>query len=558
MQMVLLGAIVSPLSDCVGRWEEALGGHPDTGFKDYIIEGLKQGFRIGFDYLHQTCVAAKDNLPSVAIHPRVVQEYLDKECRAGRVVGPLPKGSIPGLQVSPFGVIPKGHVPGKWRLIVDLSHPEGRSVNDGISSQWSSLTYVSIDQVVQAVTKLGQGTMMAKLDIRSAYRIIPVHPHDRRLLGMCWRGQEYVDCVLPFGLRSAPKIFNSVADALQWVVIHGGVKWLFHYLDDFLCLGAPGSGECHQSLASVLRVCEELNVPVAAEKTEGPATTLTFLGIEFDTAAMQLRLPKEKLDRLKSTVANWLGRKACTKRELQSLAGLLQHACTVVRPGRSFLRRVFETITYVKRPHHRVRLNMGMRSDLAWWNAFLEQWNGVSMLWDVQKASPDHRVFSDASGSWGCGAFWQDRWCQLQWNACFRDEDIAVKELVPVLVASALWGHNWRGKVVLFVSDNAAVVSILNSGYSRDKTLMHLLRCLFFMAASFNFWYSASHIPGKLNIAADAISRNRESTLFEVMPSINRSPSIIPQMLIQLLAPNGPDWTSQSWARQFNNSIVWH
>ena len=146
----------------------------------------------------------------------------------------------------------------------------------------------------------------------------------------------------------------------------------------------------------------------------------------------------------------------------------------------------------------------------------------------------------------------------VEWNACFRDEDIAVKELVPVLVASALWGHNWRGKVVLFVLDNAAVVSILNSGYSRDKTLMHLLRCLFFMAASFNFWYSASHIPGKLNIAADAISRNRESTLFEVMPTINRSPSIIPQMLIQLLAPNGPDWTSQSWARQFNNSIVWH
>ena len=80
---------------------------------------------------------AHDNLPSVVSHPAVVQEYLEKECSLGRMVGPLPIGSTPGLQISPFGVIPKGHTPGKWRLIVDLSHPEGRSVNDGISKGYS-------------------------------------------------------------------------------------------------------------------------------------------------------------------------------------------------------------------------------------------------------------------------------------------------------------------------------------------------------------------------------------------------------------------------------------
>ena len=249
------------------------------------------------------------------------------------MVGPSPRGSIPNLQVSPFGVIRKGHIPEKWRLILDLSHPEGNSVNDGISSQWSSLAYVSIDHVVQAVVRLGRNTLMAKRDIRIAYRIIPVHLQDRPLLGMQWRSQEFVDCVLPFGLRSAPKIFNSVADALQWVVGQRGVRWLLHYLDDFLCLGAVHSDECHQALAWLLAVCTELNVPVATEKTEGPSTTL---GIEFDTATIQLRLPAEKPTQLKQTIENWLGRKACTKRELQSLAGLLQHACKVVRPGRSF------------------------------------------------------------------------------------------------------------------------------------------------------------------------------------------------------------------------------
>ena len=94
-------------------------------------------------------------------HPAVVQEYLEKECRLGRMVGPLPKGSTPGLQISPFGVIPKGHILGKWRLIVDLSHHEGRSVNDGISKEQSSLAYVSVDHIVQVILRLGRGTQMA-------------------------------------------------------------------------------------------------------------------------------------------------------------------------------------------------------------------------------------------------------------------------------------------------------------------------------------------------------------------------------------------------------------
>ena len=213
--MSMLETIVSPLSDALEAWAMAMAEHPDSQFKNYIVEGLRRGFRIGFDYGKHSCVPAHDNLPSVVSHLAVVQQYLEKECSLGRMVGPLPTGSTPGLQISPFGVIPKDHTPGKWRLIVDLSHPEGRSVNDGISKEQSSLAYVSVDHIVQVILRLGRGTQMAKIDIRSAYRVIPVHPEDRLLLGMQWGAWEYIDCVLPFGLRSAPKRFNSVADALQ-------------------------------------------------------------------------------------------------------------------------------------------------------------------------------------------------------------------------------------------------------------------------------------------------------------------------------------------------------
>jgi hypothetical protein len=89
-----------------------------------------------------------------------------------------------GVIVNRFGVIPKQHQQGKWRLIVDLSHPKGSSVNDGIEPELCSLSYASIDDAVSVIVQKGWGTLLAKLDLESAYRIIPIHPHDRHLLGM--------------------------------------------------------------------------------------------------------------------------------------------------------------------------------------------------------------------------------------------------------------------------------------------------------------------------------------------------------------------------------------
>ena len=117
---------------------------------------------------------------------------------------------------------------------MDLSYPEGRSVNDGISPEICSLSYMTVDDAARAIVSMGQGAMLAKVDIKSAYRIVPVHPDDYPLLGMMWREALYVGSALPFGLRSAPKIFTSIADALEWRLKRIGVQQVFHYLDDFL------------------------------------------------------------------------------------------------------------------------------------------------------------------------------------------------------------------------------------------------------------------------------------------------------------------------------------
>ena len=211
----------------------------------------------------------------------------------------------------------------------------------------------------------------------------------------------YVDKVLPFGLRSAPKIYSAVA---QWILREANVESI-HYLDDFLLMGAPGSNQCEQSLHRALALCETLGVPVASHKTEGPTSCLVFLRIELDTQQRIVRLPDIKLRRLQKEIRKWESKKACTKRELLSLIGQLQHACCVVRPGRSFLRRMIDLSKGVRELHHKVRLNRGFRSDLRWWACFLPAWNGKSMMSGMIKGRPQVVMTYDASGSWGCGAY---------------------------------------------------------------------------------------------------------------------------------------------------------
>ena len=167
-----------------------------------------------------------------------------------------------------------------------------------------------------------------------------MHPEDRWLLGMMWEGALYIGTVLPFGLRSAPKIFNAVADAVEWIVRQQGVRTIFHYLDDFLIVGNPHTRDFTVQLSVLRAVFENLGIPVAMEKLEEPTTVLTFLGIEINAKEMMLHLPTTKLIELQDLVTSWLGKKLCLKYELQSLAGKLHHACKVVRPGKTFLRRV--------------------------------------------------------------------------------------------------------------------------------------------------------------------------------------------------------------------------
>lgn len=420
--------------------------HPDQGFAELVFNGLSGGFPVGFDHREQQLRPSRRNHPSALANPAVVDERLAAEVAAGRLLGPLPYQVAQLVHTSPMGLVPKSRQPGKFRLIVDLSSPDRFSVNDGISEDLCSVRYASVDDAISTIRTLGRGTEMAKLDLKDAYRMVPVHPQDYHLLGVEWKGEVFLDRALPFGLRSAPKIFTAISDFLAWVLHCHGITDQLHYLDDFLFLAPPHSGLAEQPLATALRVFQEFNIPVALHKTEGPARVLEFLGILIDTTTFQLRLPAAKLAHLRTLCEEWASKPHCRRKELESFLGHLSHAATVVRQGRTFLRELFSLLSRMHgahlKPHFFTRLNAGARADILWWRTFLQDWNGSSFF---PASTPSITVTSDASGSFGCGAFCVPYgWFQIKWPPSWQSTHITVKELVPVVVAAAVWGSQWR------------------------------------------------------------------------------------------------------------------
>lgn len=140
---------------------------------------------------------------------------------------------------------------------------------------------------------------------------------------------------------------------------------------------------------------------------EGPTCIITFLGIILDSFRMEIRLPDEKAQELQGLLEQWACRQVCRKRDLLSLIGKLAHACKVIRVGHLFLCKMIDVAAKAKRLDHWMHLTAEFRADLGWWLAFLPT------------SPPEITIFSDALGSWGCGAIWDSHWLQWEWEGTY-------------------------------------------------------------------------------------------------------------------------------------------
>jgi hypothetical protein len=517
---------------------------------EHICDGFRNGFDTGYRFLPKQGGSDSDtyrefrNPPASLVESEAIARTIAKEFEAGRIVGGTDQVTFLDAIVSPVRTIPKKEctVPtGEFRQIHNLSKSDRKfySVNECISKEEFSLRYSTFDDAVRVVQKLGPGCKLSKVDVKAAFRIVPIREDQWRVATFKWKDDYYSETRLPFGLRSAPFIFESLATKIHWILENCcSINELVHYLDDFLIAGKPGSIECEQRTKLTLAVFDLLGVPVNLEKLICGVTSIVFLGIGIDTIRGIAFVPEARLKATKGLLVEWQSKETCTQRELLSLIGLLQFAAKVVKPGRTFLRRMIDVAYSVDglKQVIDILVNVEFSEDLKWWIKYMDDWNGEALFYDpvinyvkglgfVTPASElGLQVFTDASGKGG-GGIYGNEWFTFKWT---QEEisyfSIGYRELFALATAAKTFVSQLVGKTIVFRCDNSSAVDAMTGGTCKNAPLMHLVRELHYLCARNRFCILCRHIPGVLNDIADALSRDQMTRFRKLLPFASQFP----------------------------------
>jgi hypothetical protein len=477
-------------------WQKCLASYPKEKAK-FLLDIIKYGYKL----VDEATVWAMEpisvkNYPSVLDHRFVQVNKTIKEDLDRNWVEVWPhKPRV----VTARGAVPKPHAVDAWRIITDLSSPKGKSVNDLVDPPKFSLA--KFDDALRAVARW---CWLAKVDLASAYRHVPIHPTNWELFGFEWEGKYYVDKQLCFGLNTAPWVFTQFTEAVVWIAKQRGIKNIVGYIDDFLIV-ADTYEECLIAYNALRALLDELGFSYGEKKCVPPCQCLDFLGITIDSTVPEARLSSEQRERIERSLASFLDRNDASARELQSLAGSLNCASKVVYGGRTFLRRLLDNIKEAKDWDEVIPLSASCKLDLVWWRDFMSEWDGKALLLDKTPVSP-LQFQTDACTGVGCGAFFEGDWLQERWCEGISDH-INTLEVFPVLLSARKWASHWQGRHVVVWTDNTATLYAINKGTSKTPVVMSWLRELFYLSAVNNFRITARHIPGKFNELADALSR---------------------------------------------------
>lgn len=497
--------------------------------KKILLDGFRNGFPLGS--IGSISVKIPPNHPSVANHTNFVSVKISSEISKNRIKGPYSYPPLDNFICSPLGVVPK-RSPNSFRLIHDLSYPKfGTSVNSCIPEEKSTVQLETFDHVASLVLQSGQHSLIAKADIEDAFRIIPISPLDYHKLGFTFQGHYYFDTVLPMGASSSVSIFESFSKAIQWIMQHSlKVRRVSHIIDDFIFVGSPASRECHEALTKFFTLAADIGIPIKTDKTVFPSTSVEVHGITMNTATMTASLPTDKIINLKSLLLQNMHKKKVSLKTLQSILGHLNFACKVIKPGRCFLRRLYDLTKGHTKSWHFIKISKDCRADLKLWYSFLSDYNGVTLLTnDRFISSKTLHLYSDAAGSKGFACTHQSSWTYGVFPDKIKTCHINILELYPIALAVSLFGNCWENKNILFICDNLAAVHCLNKQTSKDPLMMKLIRIIVLKALRYNFCFNATHIPSKDNTICDKLSRLQVTEALELAPHLNRDPVPIPR-----------------------------
>lgn len=496
-------------------WVNELDLDPDSKF---LLNGIANGFKIVPDAAIVT--QAKCRNYKSALSPEA-KPLLDQVFRGELILGRITLCDQKPRRVHAIGAVAKKGSE-KLRPITEWSRPSRNSLNSYMQNEPFSLE--SIDQALR-ISK--PGCFYAIVDLKSAYRHVPVFPRHRELQGSRWGfGNEpesyYVDNFLCFGLSCAPWIFHRISSAIARMLRRRGFQ-IVCYLDDFLVTG-NNYDACNSALHCLLDTLQSLGFAINWEKVVSPNTRVQFLGIILDSLRERIELPAAKLLALEDMARYFSKRKKMTKVELQRNVGHMNFAARAVYGARTFTRPFIDALTTLQKPHHHFRITKLVGEELRWWSSIASLFNGLCPP-NFAPPRPTVCVQTDASFA-GFGAICGTSYFAGSWRDAAAPEvakvlnwipaplldieflgNINFLELVSACLPLLVWAPQFSGCRVVVFSDNTQTVAYINRGTTKNASALLWLKLVFYSSTAYNSHVSAAYVPGVDNTGPDALSR---------------------------------------------------
>ena len=508
----------------IPSWRRHLVGYGEPEIAWY----LEYGFPLGLQQdPHPVLESSLANHGSSYQFFTTIDKFITVGVEKCDLVGPFQTSPFDEVHVSPLMTAPKK--PQSRRPVFDATFGN-HSLNMNTPSdlylgQPMEYAYPKIEDFKRLVLLKGSGCYLWKRDLSRFFLQIPLCPVDYPKVFFVWRQSLFFFAGLMFGLQKSGYQGQRVTNAVTWIHQRLGltttIEDMFsslNYSDDIG--GAESSYErALASFTALGNLFAELGLEESVDKAHAPATRMPYLGILFDTEAMTMSIPPEKLEEVRTELRLWLKKTTATKRTLQKLLGKLFWVSRCVLYSRSFMSRLLGQLkmTNLLGENKKVQLTPDCLADIQWWDRYLRRFNGVEIIYPTDPIMLSLDQLLETSSLVNCGdaqmtgggsyfgmEYWSrpfPRWlqdCQIP---------IHIKEFWVVLASAWLWGESWRGKVVHIFSDNNAVVDVLTHEKPKDPKMQELLREFLFIVCTRGFTPVFRRIGTKENAVADYISR---------------------------------------------------
>ena len=508
----------------IPRWRHHLIGYSEPEIAWYLQYGFPLGLQ---DDPPPVLVPARSNHGSSYQFYTTIDKFLKVGVEKCDLVGPCTTSPFQVIHISPLMTAPKK--PCSRRPVFDATFGD-HSLNNNTPSdhylgQPMEYAYPRIEDFKRLVLEKGPGCYIWKRDLSRFFLQIPLCPVDYPKVVFVWRQKLFFFAGLMFGLRNSGYQGQRVTNAVTWIHQRLGLtsedEKMFssiNYSDDIG--GAEATlGRATAAFIALTDLFVELGLEESVEKAHPPSTKMPYLGVEFDTVAMTMSIPAEKLQEVRSEVRLWMRKTTATRKNLQRLLGKLFWVSRCVQHSRSFMGRLLGQLklTNAIGDNKKVKLSPDCMADIQWWDRYLRRFNGVEIMYpsDPILLSLDQLLGTSAlvncgdAQMMGGGSYYDLEYWSRSFPRWLQDTQIPihVKEFWVVLASAWLWGERWRGKVVHIFSDSDPVVDVLVHEKPKDPKMQELLREFLFIVCTRGFTPIFRKIGTKANAVADYISR---------------------------------------------------